>query len=129
MPGGDKLMSRFIRHGPPFVNLSQNRTRTLKRGVVRKRQKYYTIAEDLNTPIEALLSPPVVPLVTKHTNNSDHCQNDSAVFRSYDLVLSCEEPKALDVGRFGPVCSPQFAPYSRLKQAVWRPRLKITSRQ
>lgn len=33
---------------------------------------YYTIAEDLNTPIEALLSPPVVPLVTNCTNKLDH---------------------------------------------------------
>lgn len=90
---------------------------------------YYTIAEDLNTPIEALLSPPVVPLVTNRTNKLDHFKKYGAVFRCYDLVLSCEEPKALDVGRFGPVCSPQFAPYLRLKQAGWRPRLKITSRQ
>ena len=90
---------------------------------------YYTIAEDLNTPIEALLSPPVVPLVTNRTNKLDHFKNYGAVFRCYDLVLSCEKPKALDVGGFGPVCSPQFAPYLRLKQAGWRPRLKITSRQ
>lgn len=33
---------------------------------------YYTIAEDLNTPIETLLSPPVVPLVTNRTKKLDH---------------------------------------------------------
>lgn len=33
---------------------------------------YYTIAEDLNTPIEALLSPPVVPLVTNRTKKLEN---------------------------------------------------------
>jgi hypothetical protein len=50
---------------------------------------YYTIAEDINTPIETLLSPPVVPLVTNRTNKLDHFNNYGAIFRCYDLVLSC----------------------------------------